>query len=320
LKKLLLPFVIKEDLAIPENYNDMKKLSRNKSEIEDKVKPILSLSSISTLLFVFAILGLPACRSAKKIQTAMAKKDTIVQQKTIVSEADLKADSIRFISDAFSRVERHRIDYKTFSAKVKVNYEGGDGKDYEFNAFIRMEKDRVIWISINALLGIEAFRAIITPDSVKVLNKLEKTVKFRSVSYLKEIANFSFDFKTLQDLIIGNPVYLDSNILFYSKNENGISLMSVGQFFRNYVLLNGNDYTLKHSKLDDVDVLRARTCDFTFGDYERKDSILFSTYRKISVAERSKLDIQLVFKQFNFNEPLSFPFTIPKNYKREKAL
>ena len=96
--------------------------------------------------------------------------------------------------------------------------------------------------------------------------------------------------------------------------------MSVGQLFRNYVLLNGNDYTLKHSKLDDLDVLHARTCDFTFGDYERKDTILFSTYRKISVAERSKLDIQLVFKQFNFNEALSFPFNIPKNSKREKAL
>jgi hypothetical protein len=279
-----------------------------------------TLTSFPTLIFL-SIIFLPACRSAKKIQTAMSKKDTVAQLvNSTATEADLKADSIKFIRDAYSRVLNHHIDYKTFSAKVKVNYEGADGKDYEFNAFLRMEKDRFIWISINALLGIEAFRAIITPDSVKVLNKLEKTVKIRSVSYLKEVANFSFDFQTLQDLIIGNAVYLDSNILFYSKNDNGISLMSVGQFFRNYILLNGNDYTLKHSKLDDLDVLRARTCDFTFGDYEKKDTLLFSTYRKISVVEKSKLDIQLVFKQFNFNEPLSFPFTIPKNYKREKAL
>ncbi|MBS1599335.1 MAG: DUF4292 domain-containing protein [Bacteroidetes bacterium] len=237
-----------------------------------------------------------------------------------VTAEDLKADSIKFIKDAYTRVQQHHIDFKTFSAKVKVNYEGADGKDYEFNAFLRMEKDHVIWISINALLGIEAFRAIITPDSVKVINKLEKTVSFRSVNYLKEIANFPFNFQTLQDLIVGNAIYIDSNILFYTKNENGISLMSVGQFFRNYILLNGNDYTLKHSKLDDIDVLKARTCDFTFGDYERKDTTLFSTYRKISVVEKSKLDIQLVFKQYNFNDALSFPFNIPKNYKRQKAL
>lgn len=282
---------------------------------------IFPVFALATILGIVAMFNMTACRSAKKIQTAMSKKDTIAQKiDSSVSEADLKADSVRFIHEAYSRLLRHHIDFTTFSAKVKVNYEGGDGKDYEFNAFLRMEKDKVIWISINALLGIEAFRAVITPDSVKVINKLEKTVQFRSVNYLKELANFSFDFKTLQDLIIGNAVYLDSNILFYTKNENGISLMSVGQFFRNYLLLNGNDYTLKHSKLDDIDVLRARTCDFTFGDYEKKDTMLFSTYRKISVAEKSKLDIQLVFKQFNFNEPLSFPFTIPKNYKRQKAL
>jgi len=324
LKKSLRPSAIKEDLVTPANRNYMERLRGNMSEAEAKGKDKVALGSasifVSTLLVLIAILNFPACRSAKKIQTAMAKKDTIVQVNTTASEADLKADSVRFINDALTRVEGHRINFKTFSAKVKVNFEGSDGKDYEFNAFIRMEKDRIIWVSINALLGIEAFRAIITPDSVKIINKLEKTVQFRSVSYLKEIANFSFDFATLQDIIVGNPVYLDSNILFYSKNENGISLMSVGQFFRNYILLNGNDYTLKHSKLDDIDVLKARTCDFTFGDYEKKDSILFSTFRKISVAERSKSDIQLVFKQFNFNEALSFPFNIPKNYKRKKAL
>ena len=251
----------------------------------------------------------------------MAKKDTVskIVDSTVTAE-DLKADSIRFIHDAYNRVLQHHINFNTFSGKVKVNYEGADGKDYEFNAFIRMEKDRIIWISINALLGIEAFRAVITPDSVKIINKLEKTVSFRSVNYLKELANFSFDFQTLQDVIIGNAIYLDSNILFYTKNENGISLLSVGPYFRNYVLLNGNDYTLKHSKLDDIDVRRTRTCDFIFGDYEKKDTILFSTYRKISVVEKSKLDIQLSFKQFNFNEALSFPFTIPKNYKRKNPL
>ncbi len=49
-----------------------------------------------------------------------------------------------------------------------------------------LQKDKIIWISINAtLLGIEAFRAVITPDSVKVLNKLDKVYQLRSVSYLQ---------------------------------------------------------------------------------------------------------------------------------------
>jgi outer membrane lipoprotein-sorting protein len=41
----------------------------------------------------------------------------------------------------------------------------------------------------------------------------------------------------------------------------------------------------------------------------------FSKIRKITFAEKKKLDVRLEFKQYNFNEDLTFPFSIPKNYK-----
>ena len=261
---------------------------------------------------------LPTCRSAKKIQTAIAKKDTLEVQKPPEPTVDLKADSIRYIHFLMDQIESRRIDFRTFSAKVKVNFEGFDGKNYDFNAFIRIEKDKIIWVLINAGFGIEAFRIKVTPDSVKVISKLEKTVRLRSVSYLREIAHLPVDFQVLQDLLVGNPVYLDSgSISFYRKDENEVSLMSVGELIRNYITLNGNDYTVKHSKLDDLDEMSARTCDISSSDYEKRDTFYFSTFRKISVAEKTKLDIQLGFKQYSFNETLSFPFTIPKNYKRK---
>jgi hypothetical protein len=175
----------------------------------------------------------------------------------------------------------------------------------------------MIWISINAtLLGIEAFRAVITPDSVKVLNKLDKFYQLRSVSYLKEITHLPFDFNVLQSIILGNPIYLDSNILYYSKDIQGISVLSIGPVFRNYLTLNPGDLTIKHSKLDDVDLMRARNCDITYGQYERTDTVLFSTYRKIAVAEKARLDVEMNFTKYSFNENLNFPFSIPKNYKR----
>jgi hypothetical protein len=306
---------MQEDLVIPVNHND-NMIQRFKDPAKNgQFHPLVLTLTLLFLVFTYSFCI--SCRSARKIQTAMSKKDTAGKKiaSPEIDSAGLKADSSRFINDAFNKVKAHRIDFQTFSAKIKVNYEGGDGRNYDFNAFIRIQKDHVIWVSINALLGIEAFRVIITPDSVKVVDKLEKVVRLRSVSYLQEVAHLPVDFNMLQDLIIGNPVYLDSNIVSYRNDENGLSLMSIGALFKNYITLNGNDYTLKHSKLDDVNVMRARTCDLTYGDYERKDTIAFSTYRKISVAEKSKLDIQLGFKQFNFNETLSFPFSIPKNYK-----
>jgi hypothetical protein len=171
---------------------------------------------------------------------------------------------------------------------------------------------------VSAALGYEAFRVLITPDSVKVLNRQEKILQARSVGYLQEVVHIPISFRTLQDLLVGNPVYLDSNIVFYKKEASTLLLLSLGDIFKNYMTLKSDDFSLLHSKLDDVDIMRARTCELNYAGYDLRDWVRFSTYRQISVAsEKSKVDIQLNFKQYNFNESLSFPFPIPKNYKRK---
>ncbi len=166
-------------------------------------------------------------------------------------------------------------------------------------------------------LGIEGFRVLITRDSVKVMNLLKKRVQFRSIGYLQEITDIPFDFTTLQDLVIGNPIFIDSNIVSYKVNaSNELLILMSGSIFKHLVSLDNKDYKILHSKLDDINVGRNRTCDITFSNYENTTGVLFSTQRKISVAEQSKLDINLDFKQYSFNQPVTFPFNISKNYKR----
>jgi len=263
------------------------------------------------IIALLTMVGLVACRSTKKIQTAISKKDTAQ-----VVRIDTKFDSAGYIRNVIGNLNKNYIDFTTFSAKVKVDYRGGDGKGNDVTAFIRMQKDSVIWVSINAILGIEAMRILITPDSVKMLNKLDKVVQLRSMSYLQEVTQLPFDFHTLQQLIIGNPVYLDSNIVSFKREENGISLTSIGPLFKHFITIRNNDYLVMNSKLDDRETGRSRTAVLVYDDYVSKDNIHFATKRKISVAEKSTLDVNLDFKQFDFNESLNYPFSIPKNYKR----
>ena len=257
-----------------------------------------------------------ACRSTKKIQTAITgvKKDTIAV--VVAPSYDAHADSLSFIKKTYNEIEKQKIDFTTFSAKVNVDYVGGDDKNYNVNAFIRMYKDSVIWISVNSFFGMEAMRVLITKDSVKLLDKQNKKYSARSVAYLQEVTALPLDLTSLQQLIIGNPVFLDSNIVSYSKSNNMISLLSIGNWFKNLITVNENDKNIQHSKLDDVDVNRNRTCDLTYSDYESKRGPSFSTNRKITVAEKSKLDVRLDFKQYGFNETLSFPFPVPEKYRR----
>lgn len=265
------------------------------------------------LIFIVFTSILASCRSTKKIQTAIAKKDSA--QIITANNESAKRDSIQFIADIYRQLANNKINFKTFSAKIKVNYTDADNRKYDVNAFVRMYKDSVIWISINAIFGIEALRAYITKDSVKLLDKQNKVYTARAVSYLQEVSALPLDLNTLQELIIGNPVFLDSNIAAYSKIGDEISLISIGDYFKNLVTLNASDKLIRRSKLDDVKMIRNRTCDLTYSDYENKNGVNFSTKRKISIAEKKKLDIEMDFRQYDFNEELTFPFSLPRNYK-----
>lgn len=264
------------------------------------------------LLFIPVLLALmaTACRSTKTIQTAIAKKDSVK-----IVDSSSRMDSLRFISSVYGAINKNRIDFNTFSAKIKVVFEGTDGKKNDFNAVVRLKKDSVLWVSINALLGIEAFRVMITPDSVKVLNKLDKVIQLRSVGYLNEITKLPFSFKELQDIIIGNPVYFDSAVISYRKENDVVALLNVGDLFKHLLTVKEPDYIIQHSKLDDINPVRGRSANISYGEYESRDNRNFSTFRKITVSDKSKLDIEMKYKQYEFNVPLNFPFAIPKNYK-----
>jgi hypothetical protein len=181
---------------------------------------------------------------------------------------------------------------------------------------LRMYKDSVLWVSITAILGIEGLRAYITKDSVKLLDKQNKIYTARSVAYLQEVSDLPLDLSSLQNLLLGNPVFFDSTIVSYSRSANTILLLNNGTLFKNLLTIDDQNKFILRSKLDDLDELRNRTCYLTYDEYENKKGVNFSTRRNISVAEKKKLDIKLNFKQYDFNETLSFPFSAPKNYKR----
>lgn len=227
----------------------------------------------------------------------------------------MDTDSARMVRSSMSAIRQRRIEFQTFSAKLKFSYEGNEKKFNDINAFLRMKKDSVIWVSINAALGIEAFRIMITPISVKVMDKLDKTVSNHDFSYLQEISKLPIDFSSLQDLLIGNPVFLDSNVVTYQSAEKTTALTTVGLLFKNFSLFANPGLQLQRTKLDDIDVFRSRSADLTYLDYIPSGALSFSSRRHISVADKKRLEIDLEFKQVVFNDAVNFPFNVPSNYK-----
>lgn len=266
------------------------------------------------LFYAVVLMGMSVgCRPAKKVQRieqSISKKDTVA---TVIVVP--KIDSFSIVRDIVDSLNKKRIEFNTFSAKIKVDYEGKDGGD-QATAYVRIQKDSVIWMSLTGALGIEGYRLMISKDSFRLMNKLQKTVQYRSIAYLQEITEVPFDFYSLQDVIIGNPVFIDSNIVSYKNTQSELLVLMIGNVFKHLLTMENADRRITHSKLDDINPIRNRTCDITYESYENAGDFYFSTKRRISVAEKSKLDINIEFKQYNFNKQQDYPFNIPKNYKR----
>lgn len=267
-----------------------------------------------SVIFIAFTFSLFSCKSTKQIQKVIEPKDTV---QVVVNNSELN-DSVLFVRNTLDNLQKNFIDFKTFTAKIKVDVEDSKGKQPDITATVRMIKDSVIWMSLNAtFLNIEVYRVLITKDSVILMNKQEREVQYRTIDYLQEVTQIPFDFTTLQNIFLGNPVFFEPANAIFRKTGDNIFISSVVKEFKNLLTLTADRNLLIQSKLDDVNFARNRTANISYGDYESNGNNFFSTKREISISEKNKIDIKLNFKQFEFNKELSVSFPVPKNYKRK---
>jgi uncharacterized protein DUF4292 len=270
------------------------------------------------IAYIFCVLIVfNACSPAKKVQViekAINSIDTV--KPTVIVKPTETIDSFSVVKNIIKNLGKNRVDFKTFSAKVKVDAVGPDDENH-VNAYVRIRRDSAIWIDIHGALNIDGVRLLVTKDSVKLINYIAHTYEANSVSYLQEFSQVPLSFYDLQDLIVGNPIFIDSNVVSYKATPNNLQVLMIGKIFKNLVTLENKTFKIIHSKLDDVDPNRNRTADITLSDYVFMGGDIFSTTREIVISEKSKLDISLTFKQYSFNQPQTFPFTVPKNAKRK---
>lgn len=246
----------------------------------------------------------------------MVKKDTVVVSDVVVEKQPTREDTLRMVNEVVQKVEQKYIDYKTFSAKIKVDYTNSKGKQPDFVANIRMLKDSLIWVSLGNDIGIEGIRILISKDSIKIMDKLANTYQVRPLSHIQELSQIPFAFADIQNLLVGNPIFFNKDsISAYTSNANGYTLLSYASLFKNLLSI-GTDFSIQKSKLDDNDPTLNRTCDLIYDNYEDKKGVPFSTLRQITISQQNKLDVQLRFRDYKFNEELNYPFTIPKKFKR----
>lgn len=277
----------------------------------------MRITYLLSILFLLTTACHTARRSVQTLPPAGPSKDTtaVAPAPTPSRSDSLAADSVRRVRGALARIDSNRIRFETFSARVKVDYRDSKDKNLDFNAFIRMRRDSVVWVSVIAALGVEAFRVLIRPDSVMIMDKIEKTIKYATVSDLQQITQLPFDFTTLQQLIAGNPLYMDGELQTFREEAGLVSMFLSGDRFRHLAHFLRPDLTLNDSRLEDADPLRKRSANLDYEAYADIAGRRFAGLRRIRLSDQQTVDLKLEFRQVEFDTPQSYPFSIPRNYK-----
>ncbi|WP_158563235.1 DUF4292 domain-containing protein [Chitinophaga silvatica] len=260
-----------------------------------------------------------ACRHPRKLaRNTFPAADTgkVAPVKTEDSAA-IKALQL-FTSEMLKGIHTNHIDFNTFSGRMKLAFETDKKSHNNLNATLRIKKDSIIWISVSAPIVDEVIRAVITPDSLKMYNRLDKQLYLRKMSDAEELLNIPFDFSTLQDMLIGNPVYLTDSIYQVIKTPSVISFSCDHSKFTSLFNVYADDYVLQQSKVLDKDSTAPirRSCELTYGDYAKVAGRKFSTTRRIYIEEKNVTKVSLDFTRYDFDIPLTFPFSMPSSYKR----
>lgn len=135
-----------------------------------------------------------------------------------------------------------RFEFDYVGMKLAVDVQDA-GKTTSFKANIRMKRDSIIWISIAPALGVEMMRVVVTPDSVKYVSKVpgDKHYYLGDFGVIADAAGTPLDFATIQDMLVGNAVFLDKKEDHYESRVSGQSYVLISKLHRHLKKVLGTD-------------------------------------------------------------------------------
>ncbi len=211
-------------------------------------------------------------------------------------------------------MEINNLDFHSFSGRAKAQVEfGRQQQDVTLN--FRINRDKGIWILVTALLGIEVARVLITPDSVRILNKLQGEYIKKPFSYIHRYTGTGITFETLQDLLMANvsTSLLHTDQLTIATSGEELQLVGIKDQLSFQYSLNPNRRP-KVFRL--VPVGTDQSMESYYGKYANINGYEFPQNQNIQLrAGDINVSALLEYTNIRFNDVLELPFSAPARYK-----
>lgn len=179
---------------------------------------------------------------------------------------------------------------------------------------LRMKKDSIIWVSVLPGLGIEAARFKITQDSVYFMNRIHKEYVATDFTFLSDRFQVDINFDVLQAIFLGNYQATGQE-----KVMNEGHMHHVQQLRPDLILdyfINRNNQKLEQFLVQDQQ--SGNTITVKYSKFQPVGNVPFAYTMAAQVLQKGQVSV------FNLNhnkvtvtdELLTFPFTVPADYKR----
>lgn len=257
-------------------------------------------SILNSLLIAGTVISISACKAKKAIVVAPPVT------------TEVKTDNTK--AEALALLNSKQLKFNTLSLKAKATLDiAGNSNDVTMN--FRIKDKEIIWVSITALGGAyEPARAIITPDSIKVMNRSKSEYLSKPFSYIYNFTNKQVNFNTLQAMLTGNAMGEFLTPASNLKQENGVWVVTGSKESLDYRLLFNTLLKVEETNLNDSK--SGQALKVAYSDYQDLNESLFPSTLKINtLSGMKKINIDLKFVKIDGNVPLEFPFKVPNSYK-----
>lgn len=227
------------------------------------------------------------------------------------SIAGLKKDSPEFIAH---KLESQRLAASWFEGKARIDYSDGS-QSIHVNATIRMKTDSAVWIAVRKL-GFEVVRALITKDSVQIIDRFNNEYIAYDLSYLQSKYQLPANLTVLQDLILGNSLNIPFLSRTLSREGNDFWLQEQATKHQLRQRINGDNYTLE--TLEYQDLQQGRKMIVRQGDYApaaKKHNFSYLRSFQVETAETGLMNVELKYSEVELNVPKDLAFDVPERYR-----
>jgi hypothetical protein len=100
-------------------------------------------------------------------------------------------------------IEPFSYEYLSIKSKFRLDHLGEETKA---SAHIRIRRDSLIWMSVSKT-NVEGLRILVTPDSFLMVDRINKQYLAYDYARLREVFNFSFDYRMLEAALVGEPYF-----------------------------------------------------------------------------------------------------------------